>query len=62
MGVRQFAEHQPFTPVIEVLRGTLGDTPVPAGSVIASIAWSVGIGGVSYLLALRTYERRAITA
>ncbi|GAC84291.1 ABC transporter permease [Gordonia paraffinivorans] len=62
VGVRQFAEHQPFTPVIEVLRGTLGDTPVPAGSVIASIAWSVGIGGVSYLLALRTYERRAITA
>lgn len=62
VGVKQFAEYQPFTPVIEVLRGTLTDATVPAGSVVAAIAWSLGIGGVSYLLALRTYERRAITA
>ncbi|WP_238419746.1 ABC transporter permease [Gordonia sp. 'Campus'] len=57
-GLRQFAEHQPFTPVIEVLRGTLTGAPLSASSVLASIAWSAGIGGAAYLLALRTYERR----
>ncbi|WP_439033113.1 ABC transporter permease [Gordonia terrae] len=59
-GLRQFAEHQPFTPVIEVLRGTLTDAPLSTASVVASAAWSVGIGVVSYVLALRTYERRRI--
>ncbi|OUC77391.1 ABC transporter permease [Gordonia lacunae] len=59
-GLRQFAEYQPFTPVIEVLRGTLTDAPVPAGSVGAAIGWSLGIGGVSYFLARRTHERRRI--
>ncbi|MFE0748263.1 ABC transporter permease [Gordonia sp. NPDC058843] len=59
-GLRQFAEYQPFTPVIEVLRGTLTDATVPTGSVVAAIVWSLVIGGISYFLALRTYERRRI--
>lgn len=59
-GLRQFAEYQPFTPVIEVLRGTLTDAPVPTASVVASLAWSLAIGGAAYFLALRTYERRRI--
>ena len=61
-GVKQFAEYQPFTPVTEVLRGALTAATVSTGSVIAAIAWSLGIGAVSYGLALRTYERRAITS
>ncbi|MEY1675202.1 ABC transporter permease [Gordonia sp. ABKF26] len=59
-GLRQFAEYQPFTPVIEVLRGTLTDALVPVGSVAAALVWSVVIGGASYALALRTYERRRV--
>ncbi|KSU55767.1 MULTISPECIES: ABC transporter permease [unclassified Gordonia (in: high G+C Gram-positive bacteria)] len=59
-GLRQFAEYQPFTPVIEVLRGTLTDAPVHTASVVASLAWSLAIGGAAFFLALRTYERRRI--
>jgi ABC-2 type transport system permease protein len=57
-GVRQFAEHQPFTPIIETLRGLLTGSPA-AGDAIAAIAWCVGIGLVGYLWALSTFERRA---
>jgi ABC-2 type transport system permease protein len=57
-GVRQFAEYQPFTPIIETLRGLLNGSP-SAGDAIAAVAWSVGIALVGYLWALATFERRA---
>jgi ABC-2 type transport system permease protein len=57
-GVRQFAEYQPFTPIIETLRGLLAGTP-SAGDAIAAIAWCVGIAVVGYLWALATFKRRA---
>jgi ABC-2 type transport system permease protein len=57
-GVRQFAEYQPFTPIIETLRGLLNGTP-SAGDAITAIAWCVGIGLVGYLWALATFKRRA---
>jgi ABC-2 type transport system permease protein len=57
-GVRQFAEHQPFTPIIETLRGLLNGSP-SAGDAIPAIAWCVGIGLVGYLWALATFKRRA---
>jgi ABC-2 type transport system permease protein len=57
-GVRQFAEYQPFTPIIETLRGLLNGAP-SAGDAIAAIAWCVGIALVGYLWALATFERRA---
>ena len=57
-GVRQFAEYQPFTPIIETLRGLLNGTP-SAGHAIAAIAWCVGIGLVGYLWALATFKKRA---
>src|ERR1043165_4683722 len=44
-GVRQFAEYQPFTPIIETLRGLLNGAP-SAGTAIAAIAWCVGIAVV----------------
>ncbi|WP_020501451.1 ABC transporter permease [Sciscionella marina] len=56
-GLRQFAEYQPFTPVADTLRGLLSGTPV-GGSVIAALAWSLGIALVSYLWAKRLYNRR----
>ena len=57
-GVRQFAEYQPFTPIIETLRGLLTGAP-SAGDAIAAVAWCAGIALVGYLWALATFRRRA---
>jgi ABC-2 type transport system permease protein len=57
-GVRQFAEYQPFTPIIETLRGLLAGAP-SAGHVIAALAWCAGIGIAGYLWALSTFNKRA---
>jgi ABC-2 type transport system permease protein len=57
-GVRQFAEYQPFTPIIETLRGLLTGTP-SAGDAIAALAWTVGIAVVGYVWALATFRKRA---
>ena len=56
-GLRQFAEYQPFTPVTQTVRGLLTGGPIGAHA-IAAIAWSVGIALVSYLWAVRLYNRR----
>jgi ABC-2 type transport system permease protein len=57
-GVRQFAEYQPFTPIIETLRGLLTSQPSP-GHAIVALAWCAGIGIVGYLWALTTFKKRA---
>ncbi|MGY1813698.1 ABC transporter permease [Blastococcus sp. SYSU D00820] len=56
-GLRWFAEHQPFTPVIETLRGLLTGTAIGSSAVVA-MAWCVGFAVVGWLWARRTYERR----
>jgi ABC-2 type transport system permease protein len=55
-GVRWFAEHQPFTPIIETLRGLLLGTPIGNNASIA-LAWCVGIGLVGYLWARALFRR-----
>jgi ABC-2 type transport system permease protein len=57
-GVRQFAEYQPFTPIIETLRGLLDGAP-STGDGIAAVAWCVGIALVGYLWAASTFKKRA---
>jgi len=57
-GVRQFAEYQPFTPIIETLRGLLTGEPSASKAIIA-VAWCVGIGLVGYVWSLATFNRRA---
>lgn len=56
-GLRQFAQYQPFSPVADTLRGLLmgGAT---GGHAIAAIAWSIGIAVLSYVWAIRLYNRR----
>ena len=54
--LRWFAEYQPFTPVIETLRGLLLGTGI-GSSAIWAVAWCVGISAVSYLWARRLYNR-----
>jgi ABC-2 type transport system permease protein len=57
-GLRQFAEYQPFTPIIETMRGLLNGAP-SAGTAIAALAWCVGIAVVGYLWASSTFKKRA---
>jgi ABC-2 type transport system permease protein len=57
-GVRQFAEYQPFTPIIETLRGLLAGAPSASTAIIA-VAWCVGIAVVGYLWSLATFKKRA---
>src|SRR3954469_15087609 len=57
-GVKQFAEYQPFTPIIETLRGLLNGAPA-ASHVIPALAWLVGIALVGYLWAFSTFNKRA---
>ncbi|HYK67606.1 MAG TPA: ABC transporter permease [Streptosporangiaceae bacterium] len=57
VGLRQFAEYEPFTPVTQTVRGLLTGGPIGAHA-IAAIAWSAGIALVSYLWAIRLYNRR----
>jgi ABC-2 type transport system permease protein len=57
-GIRQFAEYQPFTPVIESLRGLLAGAP-STGYVLAALAWCAGIAMTGYLWAVITFRKRA---
>ncbi len=51
-----FALHQPFTPIIETLRGLLLGTPIGDSGWLA-VAWCLVISAVGYLWARRLYER-----
>ena len=55
-GLRLFADYQPFTPVIETLRGLLMGTPI-GNSGMVSLAWCVGIVLVSYVWARKLFNR-----
>ncbi|HET6918270.1 MAG TPA: ABC transporter permease, partial [Jiangellaceae bacterium] len=55
-GVAWFAEHQPFTPIIETLRGLLLGTPIGNNAIIA-LAWCVGIALIGYLWARALFNR-----
>ena len=55
-GVRWFAEYQPFTPVIDTVRGLLLGTPIGNSAVLA-VAWCVGLTLVGYLWARAVYNR-----
>ncbi|MFK4086458.1 ABC transporter permease [Kribbella sp. NPDC020789] len=57
-GVRQFAEYQPFTPIIESLRGFLNGAP-QTSDVVQALAWCVAIAIVGYLWSSATFRKRA---
>ncbi|GCE41781.1 probable ABC drug resistance transporter, permease component [Rhodococcus wratislaviensis] len=56
-GLRWFAEYQPFSPVIETIRGLLLGEPVGSSAVLA-VGWSAGIALFGYLWAKRLFNRR----
>ncbi|MEU4639555.1 ABC transporter permease [Micromonospora sp. NPDC023814] len=55
-GLRQFAEYQPFTPIIETLRGLLTGGPVGTNAALAA-AWCAAIALVGYLWAKKLFNR-----
>jgi ABC-2 type transport system permease protein len=54
--VRWFATHEPFTPVIDTVRGLLMGTPVGDSAVLA-VAWCAGLTLVGYLWARALFRR-----
>jgi ABC-2 type transport system permease protein len=56
-GLRWFAEYQPFTPVMETVRGLLIGAPTPQHSGVLAVAWSAGIGLGGYLWAKQLFNR-----
>jgi len=57
-GFRQFAQYQPFTPIIEAVRGLLAGAP-SGGYAAAALAWCAGIALVGYVWSRATFSRRA---
>ncbi|MEV7228811.1 ABC transporter permease [Polymorphospora sp. NPDC051019] len=55
-GVRWFADHQPFTPIMETLRGLLMGSGIGNDGWIA-LAWTIVITVASYVWAKRLYNR-----
>ena len=55
-GLSWFAEHQPFTPLIETVRGLLLGTAIGNSGLVA-VGWCIGISVVGYLWARRLYDR-----
>lgn len=54
-GLRWFAEYQPFTPIIETLRGLWLGTGIGSSAPIA-LAWCAALTLVGYLWARRTFK------
>ena len=55
-GLRWFAEHQPFTPIMETLRGLLLGTPIGDSAAIA-LGWCAAITVTGYAWAKWLYNR-----
>lgn len=55
-GLAWFADYQPFTPMMETLRGLLFGSPIGNDWILA-IGWSVALGGAGYLWARRLFNR-----
>jgi ABC-2 type transport system permease protein len=54
--LRWFAEYQPFTPVMETIRGLLLGNPIGNSGAIAT-AWCAGLAVVSYLWAKNIFNK-----
>lgn len=59
-GLRWFAEYQPYTPVMESVRGLVSGG-APAGTVGTALGWCVVITLLSYLWARRLYRTREVS-
>ncbi len=58
-GLQWFAQHQPFTPFIETIRGLLLGTPLGHNPALA-LGWCVVIAGAGYAWSMAIYERKSV--
>jgi ABC-2 type transport system permease protein len=58
-GIRWFAEYQPFTPIMETLRGLLMGTPIGNSGILA-VAWCMAITLLGFVWSVRLYERNPL--
>jgi ABC-2 type transport system permease protein len=56
-GLRWFAEYQPFTPIIDTLRGLLTGSAIGSSAVLA-VAWCAALTLVGYFWGIARYDRR----
>jgi ABC-2 type transport system permease protein len=56
-GLRQFSQYEPFSPVVDTIRGLLTGAPIASHAIVA-VSWSLVIAAASYLWACRLYNRR----
>jgi ABC-2 type transport system permease protein len=56
-GLRLFAEHQPFTPIIETARDLLAGATVSSASSIEAVVWCAVIAGVGWAWSRANYRR-----
>ena len=59
VGIRWFAEYQPFTPAIDTLRGLLLGTPI-GNSAILALVWCVILTLVGYFCSQAVYNRNSV--
>ena len=58
-GLQWFADYQPFTPMVETLRGLLLGTPLGWNAVLA-VGWCVVITVIGYVWSMTLYERKSV--
>ncbi len=58
-GLRWFAEYQPFTPMIETLRGLLTGTPAGHSALVA-VAWCAGLALAGYAAARARFNHGTV--
>jgi ABC-2 type transport system permease protein len=56
IALQWFAEHQPFTPIMETVRGLLLGTSIGNNAWLA-VAWCAAITAVCYVWAKKLYNR-----
>ncbi|WP_265523194.1 ABC transporter permease [Oerskovia flava] len=56
-GVRWFAEHQPFTPIIETTRSLLTGASPDVSTTLQAVGWCVLVGAVGYARSRSLYRR-----
>jgi ABC-2 type transport system permease protein len=56
-GLRYFAEYQPFSPMINTLRGLLLGTPI-GWSWLVALAWCGGLGLLGLTWSVSVFNRR----
>ncbi|GAA4164889.1 ABC transporter permease [Gryllotalpicola daejeonensis] len=57
--LRGFAEHQPFTPIIETVRGLFAGS-ADGATVAAALAWLISLGVAAVVASVIVYRRRTL--